>query len=1384
MRRGTRVGQAYIALTVDGSGVNDDIVDSMDEVDFDALGNKHGEEYESSLRSHLDSISDNFREMAREMGRAFDSEDAIGTSISRRVALAFNNGDLDALMKNVGERTGTEFGGAFGEQFDTTMRASVLDSVERNLRDAATRGDVELSGMFNTLGRDDENGEPGFRMPGSMMNAITDQAVADFESRVKEQTRLMADEARAQIDIQIAAEERTQSDREAVWRRGFDRHAEFEREFSELLAEETRERLAVEERVQSDRQAIWRQGFDRDAERQAESARVYQALMDGQTARLERSLADRAQAEDDDARRRNRVRIQYEADFARLLEQREQERFLQAERRETEMARMERARDDDRYKRFQEMARRMSSAITFDPRIDTDRINASMRQLQADLEAQDDIRLRLQADLPERERARIQAELEGIRARIRVSLDEDSVNAALLRAQGIRDAASGSNGRNGSSIGDRIGGMFGAGSRNNALNLVGKSIANIINLTGGLSSAITKVTGVGGEGASMFSRMAVGAVATGAALGIVAAVAAILVSVMSALLALVVAMAATITSALVGSLLVLGGTLSAVAAGAGLLAVAFTSMDDAQKAMLKDSFQPLKAELTGIGQLMITQMIPYFDTWSGNLQRALALAAPVAGIMGQAFGQAGAIITNAFSGPGFQNFMQALGVELPSITVNLSSALGGFLNGMAGLFAVLMPYVTRFSAYLADVADDFAKWANSAAGQNSIEDFTDRALTSLESLWNFATSFFGWLGDILFSQSGQAAGNTIFDSLADSFDGFRQSIADGSLEDWFADAIDFGRELKDMISALSDTFQALNNDGALQAAGEGISTIAGFVSDLNELLGPLVDVLGYVLPATLGFALSPIWALGKAIEGVGNAIQWVKNLAGGPSLNTDLIMNQVGLANTTSPGDRGFIGPKAPFIGPVVPKNPSFSVDNLIKSGDRALNNTSKSSGGYKPDKYVNPYTDWADKLLADGKKAVDDMREAMRDINRDMAKAVKDASKAPDLKTAQTALSGAINSARAAGESMVDGAQTSLDQATRALGSSSSAKETAKALSEWNKRNRELMIALKNQAKVEEAAAMLGRQKRVDTARVSNLINGFRQSDATLAEYAAARARVTGRLEAANKRLADAIALRDQYKSAVVDATRSFGSLLTAQAQTINGIEQALTAKDITTNLKARLQQIRDFQQNMRKLLALGLSNDAYKQIVDAGVEQGGAYAAALVAGGQGSISEVNGLVSTINAAANNLGKDASSRLYQAGVDAAQGLVDGLESLSEKLDSAATRLGTSIANAVKRALGIKSPSRVMMDMMDYGVGDGLVAGLDSQHGKVGAAADRLSKQIAVSPEVAAYAAAQSKNGTTDPAAPVNDIDVTIVTPTKDPLAAAHEAVNEIVGRL
>lgn len=1468
MRRGTRVGEAYVNLAVDGDGINDDIADAFDDVDYKSIGDEHGRQYAERIRSHLTGLNKDFDDLSERMGnrlssrlsKAIESDNALTQGVSKMLAEAFDDGRMDELVKHVGRRAGVTFGG----EFDKEVRRSVMDSLEGALERAARSGDFDLSAFIRSI--DSGSGE----IP--LLGSAIDDAVRRVEAAHKKMEGDLARSIAERIKQERKGEQivaAIRSDYAKTWESLLKKRETDESNWMKMLERA----YALNQKFNADRVA-----GERRWNIMVEAAHRLNARFDeDREASLQRlgTMQDRA-ARENAQRDRDRNRML-------SLAYRLNEKF-----------------DANRLANTQRWGALQAQAIRLNEKFDADRLR-NEREWITMVERAHNMNVRFD----EERLARLQrmGALQARAARMNAQFD-----AGKLDGQGYGVSGNASRDR-----GDIIGRMFGAGSRNNFLNLLGKTIGNVVNLTdkaakfaGGFADRMNDAA----DGASTLQRIMAGFGAGGGA-GILArlgpmmasalpAIGAVLIalsamaSVVGALVGLLTAMASTITSALVGALAIVGPMLGAVAVAGGLVAVAFTSMTNAQKDYLFSAFQPFKAALTGIGQIIFREFVnPLYagqsaiQVWSGNLQRALLPVGAVATLTARAFADAGNIITASLSGPGFQRFFAALGSELPGIVRNLASALGGFLNGTAGMFAAIMPFVSQFARYLRETATRFSEWANSAKGQNSIYDFVQRALGSLKSLWGAVKQIGGFISDVFFNPVSQRAGNSIFNSIADTFAGFRRSfarnIANGNVERWFNDAIKFGGKLWGVINALWGIFMALYNSGVLEGVGNALSAMAGIMNGLSAVVTPLIDALGRGLPGSLGVipaavqaALGPLGSLWNIIKQINDAIGVLSGKAGGK--NPADFVTQGPIA--TAPG--GFIGPWAPGTAgnpmPYIPPLDLPDLGALISSGNTALNNTYESAGGYMPDpssggaaaaidkiktelkkleeEWVNPYIAFANSIIKRAPTVAEEIREAAReaskvieaafaDVNRmlvDMLKetntslseGIRNAAQSLDVneltESFRTMINSAIESANSAVQSAYDSAGTTLADAIRqrdeliataqagvqaaaqALASAGSEKEAKAALKALRRAEKDLDIAsergraLVEQAeraadamrtgaedqrqRVRNALTILDYHSVLSLSNVEALLNGAQTVNVTMADYAEARRQVAEKLAAATEQLTNAVALRNNYAAQVTESIRSFGALTTAQAQVINGVAQALTFTDITDNLRDRLDRVKKFNENLRQLLAQGLSDAAYKQIVDAGVDTGGAYAEAILAGGQGAVSEVNSLVGQIDSMATLVGNSAANHMYQAGVDAAAGLVEGLMSLSNELTTAATQLGNAIAQAIASALGIASPSRVLRAMMSD-VGDGAALGLDDQHPKISAAAARFSDQIKVSPEVARYAAEQGESPTTGERVSGNsddprfrDLSVTVVTPTEDPHAVATETINEITGRL
>jgi hypothetical protein len=160
-------------------------------------------------------------------------------------------------------------------------------------------------------------------------------------------------------------------------------------------------------------------------------------------------------------------------------------------------------------------------------------------------------------------------------------------------------------------------------------------------------------------------------------------------------------------------------------------------------------------------------------------------------------------------------------------------------------------------------------------------------------------------------------------------------------------------------------------------------------------------------------------------------------------------------------------------------------------------------------------------------------------------------------------------------------------------------------------------------------------------------------------------------------------IGQQKSYADSVAQTASSFGALTTATVKE----GEAFNAADMIANMAARVQAVKDFNSTLYDLRAMGLSEATLADLTAAGVETGGAMAAALAAGGPAAVAEVNAMQTQLDAAATMLGGSAAGGMYGAGVAAQQALVAGLQVDQATLDLQAHTLAGNLSTAVNTAL-------------------------------------------------------------------------------------------------
>ena len=274
----------------------------------------------------------------------------------------------------------------------------------------------------------------------------------------------------------------------------------------------------------------------------------------------------------------------------------------------------------------------------------------------------------------------------------------------------------------------------------------------------------------------------------------------------------------------------------------------------------------------------------------------------------------------------------------------------------------------------------------------------------------------------------------------------------------------------------------------------------------------------------------------------------------------------------------------------------------------------------------------------------------------------------------------------------------------------------------EQAKQRKILKTASEEQIKAEKALAKLrGTGKK-----------GLKDEYTALKAAAKQYEKLAEKLEAAKDAYDDAKKVRDDYSKSIFDQYSSLASIPTngdykEYAEAIaEGMTDAKTPfQAYHDGMKQQIEDINLYAAKVQQARKLGLNDTMYKKLLESGTEAL-PFVEELLKGGAGAITDINTLSNDIELASSKLGKTASSNLYQAGVNAAKGIVDGIKSEMKPLEKVMTELANKIVGPLKKALKIKSPSRVMAELGKF-VGKGLAEGLTSTAKEVEKASDIVS---------------------------------------------------------
>lgn len=258
--------------------------------------------------------------------------------------------------------------------------------------------------------------------------------------------------------------------------------------------------------------------------------------------------------------------------------------------------------------------------------------------------------------------------------------------------------------------------------------------------------------------------------------------------------------------------------------------------------------------------------------------------------------------------------------------------------------------------------------------------------------------------------------------------------------------------------------------------------------------------------------------------------------------------------------------------------------------------------------------------------------------------------------------------------------------------------------------------------------------------------------------------------LTAAKKR--DKVAARiAEAKAFAADVTH--GAKDSASLSNLGMGEGEVTAGGIKAGLAGKLSQVRQFTRYIEILAKKGLNKTLLKQILNMGPDAGFAYASALVGADKATFKSINSLQGRVNDASGRLGKVGADRLYDSGKNASKGFLAGLQSQQKSIEKLMTDIAKGMQKALRKALGIKSPSTVMARVGAFttqGLARGLVDGLpvldralDTVSGRVAATQPVIGRPAVMTGGRAAAPIVINVDGALDPESVAQQIHTLLV---------------------
>lgn len=213
----------------------------------------------------------------------------------------------------------------------------------------------------------------------------------------------------------------------------------------------------------------------------------------------------------------------------------------------------------------------------------------------------------------------------------------------------------------------------------------------------------------------------------------------------------------------------------------------------------------------------------------------------------------------------------------------------------------------------------------------------------------------------------------------------------------------------------------------------------------------------------------------------------------------------------------------------------------------------------------------------------------------------------------------------------------------------------------------------------------------------ITTLIDKAINTNKTNKHKASGLSALSDLVEKDNKKLLSLAAQRDSI-SARIAAAKQFKSdtasaaLGTAALSNVDGT----TSSSILSGLQGKLANIKQFTGMIADLAKKGLNKGLLQQIIQMGPDAGFEYASALDGASKKQLAAINSTAGQLVKNSTKLGTIGADALYDSGANAGKGFLAGLTSQQKAIDNQMIKIAKSMQAAIRKALGINSPSTVL----------------------------------------------------------------------------------------